>query len=274
MENYTSFDHFTMNTWQYLSNRSQRAWNIMSEKERRDFNFDVTTIDWMIAEKNFLFGIRRFFLKEDILPPEASFKQLLVKDRAEPFHDFRVAFNNSKVLTNSSNEVFFDGILSHDRFNAYLEQKSHMFEGRNLSTKKHTKPKNPQDAAYVGKETSALSFNRLLAVNQLKEMRVKITLNGMRLLMYYYNKKMRKSMQGLYVDTKGIDMVKRMIKSGYKVIFMPLYKTYIDFLVLTYVHQMQGIPHGFTLGNFEDTPRIVFFDAILRSVGYIMSRRK
>ena len=105
-------------------------------------------------------------------------------------------------------------------------------------------------------------------------MRSQITLNGIRLLMYAFNKNMRKSMQGLFVDTKGIEMVKRMIKSGYKVIFMPLYKTYIDFLVLTYVHQKMGIPHGFTLGNFEDTPRIVFFDHILRSTGYILSRRK
>ena len=126
----------------------------------------------------------------------------------------------------------------------------------------------------MGKEISALSFNRELAENQLREMRSQITLNGIRLLMYAFNKNMRKSMQGLFVDTKGIEMVKRMIKSGYKVIFMPLYKTYIDFLVLTYVHQIMGIPHGFTLGNFEDTPRIVFFDHILRSTGYILSRRK
>ena len=92
--------------------------------------------------------------------------------------------------------------------------------------------------------------------------------------MYAFNKNMRRAMQGLYVDTKGIEMVKSKIQKGYKVIFMPLYKTLIDFFMLTYVHQMQGIPQGFTLGNHEDTPRIVFFDGILRSVGYLTSRRK
>ena len=45
----------------------------MSEQEKKDFNFDVTTIDWTKAEQNFLYGIRRFFLKEDVLPPEACF---------------------------------------------------------------------------------------------------------------------------------------------------------------------------------------------------------
>lgn len=61
-------------------------------------------------------------------------------------------------------------------------------------------------------------------------------MNGIRLLMYAFNKNMRRAMQGLYVDTKGIEMVKRKIQKGYKVIFMPLYKTLIDFLLLTYVH--------------------------------------
>jgi len=30
MQNFMSFDHFTMNSWKYLSNRSDRAWNMMS----------------------------------------------------------------------------------------------------------------------------------------------------------------------------------------------------------------------------------------------------
>ena len=73
VENYLSFGHFTMNTWHYLSNNSERAWNLMDDEERQVFNFDVTTIDWDKAETNFLFGLRRFFLKEDILAPEKNF---------------------------------------------------------------------------------------------------------------------------------------------------------------------------------------------------------
>ena len=46
----------------------------MSDLERREFNFDVTSIDWALAEHRFVNGIRRFFLKEDIMPPEAEFE--------------------------------------------------------------------------------------------------------------------------------------------------------------------------------------------------------
>jgi len=36
---------------------------------------------------------------------------------------------------------------------------------------------------------------------------------------------------------RGMRVVQEKIKAGYKVIFMPLYKTFIDFFVLLYVHQ-------------------------------------
>lgn len=115
-----SFDHFTMNYWKYLSDRSERAWHIMSEKEKHDFNFDVTSIDWGAAEGNFLYGIRRFFLKEDVLPPEANFRQLLAKDRIELFHDARLAYDITKTVQAKSNAAYFDGMLNHNMFNDFL----------------------------------------------------------------------------------------------------------------------------------------------------------
>lgn len=73
---------------------------------------------------------------------------------------------------------------------------------------------------------------------------------------------------------QGICKVKSMIQSGYKVVFMPIYRSFLDYFVLHYVNQMHQIPTGFTFGNFEDTPRITFFDKILKSTGYMLSRRK
>jgi len=58
----------------------------------------------------------------------------------------------------------------------------------------------------------------------------------MRSLIYLFNKNMRRAIQGLYVDMKGADMVKEKLRSGYKIIFMPLYKTFIDYFLLVYVH--------------------------------------
>ena len=48
----------------------------------------------------------------------------------------------------------------------------------------------------------------------------------------------------------------------------------MDFFILTYINQTQGIESGFTFGSFEDTPKIMMLDRILRTTGYIFSRRK
>ena len=71
--NLESFNHFTMNSWKYMSNYSARAWDTMTATEKRDFNFDIKSIDWHKAETTFLFGIRRYFLKEDSMAPETQF---------------------------------------------------------------------------------------------------------------------------------------------------------------------------------------------------------
>lgn len=96
----------------------------------------------------------------------------------------------------------------------------------------------------------------------------------MRLFFWYFNKLMRRGIQGLYIDTQSVKMVKNLISQNHKVIFMPLYKSFADFFILMYVNCTQRIKLGFTLGNYEDTPRIRLIDAWLKSCGYIFSRRK
>ena len=74
VSSYLDFSFFTINTWQYDSSYSDRVLSIMSNEEKEEFQIDVTTIDWNIVIKDFLFGIRRFYFREDVLQPESLFK--------------------------------------------------------------------------------------------------------------------------------------------------------------------------------------------------------
>ena len=64
-----------------------------------------------------------------------------------------------------------------------------------------------------------------------------ITSTGIRMVMYLFNKNMRRSIQGLHVDMRGVKMIKTVIQAGYKVVFMPLYKTFLDFFIMLYVNE-------------------------------------
>ena len=72
-----------------------------------------------------MYGIRRFFLKEDIMPPESKFRQLLAKSRSnvEYFHDAKVALRAAQNINRRSNQEYFSDVLSHEKFNAFLRAK-------------------------------------------------------------------------------------------------------------------------------------------------------
>ncbi len=80
----------------------------MSESERKMFRIDETTFKWGSAFYNHIFGLRRFYLKEDVPPPEAQMKQLLQKGDPDWFHDVRTAFEASKNVTHHlTNRIYF-----------------------------------------------------------------------------------------------------------------------------------------------------------------------
>lgn len=54
---------------------------------------------------------------------------------------------------------------------------------------------------------------------------------------------------------------------------LPIYKSFSDFFVLTYVLHHYEIEQPFTFGNLEDKPRITLFDKWMSYSGYIHSRR-
>lgn len=65
----------------------------MSAEDQREFPIDVRKIDWNKAVSEFCYGIRRFYIKEDIVSPLTTYRQLLSKNQIELAHDIKVALS-------------------------------------------------------------------------------------------------------------------------------------------------------------------------------------
>ena len=52
----------------------------MSDTEKEIFKFDVRRIDWKRQLEGFQYGIRRYFMKEDVYDPRSGWVQLLRKN--------------------------------------------------------------------------------------------------------------------------------------------------------------------------------------------------
>lgn len=86
----------------------------MSAEEKALFPIDVRNINWSHMHKLFSYGIRRFYIKEDIVPLENTYYQMLSKNQIELFHDVRTAVKVKGVF--KSNLSYFQSVLLPHKF--------------------------------------------------------------------------------------------------------------------------------------------------------------
>jgi hypothetical protein len=84
---------------------------------------------------------------------------------------------------------------------------------------------------------------------------------------------MRHSIQGINVDVNSLNKVKALMNEGAHVVMMPIYKTFADSILQIYVNYHFDLELPFMFGNYEDTPRIPFYEYWLCKAGYIYARR-
>ena len=84
----------------------------MSEEEKVTFDFDLKKMSWKKSLDGFTYGLRRFFMKEDVLSPETNFLQILPKNQISILNDVRLANSTTRLLKVSDNLVYFTSVMS------------------------------------------------------------------------------------------------------------------------------------------------------------------
>ena len=81
-------------------------------------------------------------------------------------------------------------------------------------------------------------------------------------------------MTGIYVDQPGLRRVKSMLHDRKtRIVFMPLFKTYADALIMFLVNYVSDLELGFSFGNYEDSPKAAVVESLLKRIGYFLLRR-
>jgi hypothetical protein len=94
---------------------------------------NVTDIDWRRGVFNWIYGIRRYFLKHDLVAPEKKMVPLLTKNQLSYFHDLRFAKSATDHLHYQNNTAYFQTILQAGSFNNFCnDAKSSLPEGVKL----------------------------------------------------------------------------------------------------------------------------------------------
>ena len=69
-------DFFMTHQWRFVSKNPFRLLDMLSERDRKLFYFDVRDIDWNTYMEGYVLGARRFLLKDDMSTVPAARKNL------------------------------------------------------------------------------------------------------------------------------------------------------------------------------------------------------
>lgn len=91
--------------------------------------------------------------------------------------------------------------------------------------------------------------------------------------MMFLNRKIRQVTNGLYLQQKGFDSIKKLLQAGERVVLLPMYRSFTDWSVLLYSLFVNKIEIPFTIGNAEDIPQAQIIEKIIKNMGYIKTKR-
>lgn len=176
----------------------------------------------------------------------------------------RTALAPTSNLKTKDLQQYSDRVISHSKYQEFITLK----KGPSKKKKQEAKGKKA-----FSDDTDLVQLDLNQAKIQLNEMHSRITIFGIKSVIWYFNKTMRHALAGLHVDLPSVNMVKQLQHEGKKVILMPIYKSFADSFIYIYIHNHFNLETPFLFGNKEDTPDIKVFEKWLKMAGYIYSRR-
>ena len=80
-----------------------------------------------------------------------------------------------------------------------------------------------------------------------------------------------KLVHGLWVDKKSLNEIKAMSADRKtRIVFVPMYKSFADALVLYYINYLNDLEVGFSFGMREDIPTMGWVNRLSRRIGGII----
>lgn len=75
------------------------------------------------------------------------------------------------------------------------------------------------------------------------------------------------------MDEPGVISLKKLMLTGQRVVLMPLFKSYLDLAVLTFVLATYNIDIPMAIGNMKDYKELVHLNYLGKRIGYIQANR-
>lgn len=251
-----AFKHFTMNEWFYATEKSIELMNFCSPEELKLFHLDITTLDWDRYLTFFGWGLKKFIMKDDALyPDEPTNMNVLSKQKNHYFTDIEYAFTKGTYFVARDSSEMKNLILSSPRVTEAIQK-----------ALKETKSKGMT-------EDQILKNLQKRAREMCDQMFSTYSMPVLRFMAYSMNKILKSIYDKIVVDETSLEKFRHLNhKEHGPVILMPTHRSYMDFLLVSYVFYNYQLKCPF-IAAAEDFLNIKVVARILRSSGAFFLKR-
>jgi thioester reductase-like protein/1-acyl-sn-glycerol-3-phosphate acyltransferase len=245
-----NFNYFVNNEWIFDTKHTYEVWNRMSPDDQRDFNFDMKQIDWEEYLLSFLYGMKVFILKEHDVAYPLLDRSLPLALRRDLAGDMAWAWHGSP----SVNDI-------------YRAHPPEQLGALVLASP----PVRAAIAAEAARDQVSLPHVDERARQILARMHGTISMPLLRVEGYLFRKIYRHLYRAILLDEFGMRLVQRAAKSG-PVVLIPTHRSYIDFLLLSYVFFDHNLPVP-RIAAGDDFLNMFMIGRIFRNSGAFFMRR-
>eukprot|EP01047_Picozoa_sp_COSAG01_P035108 COSAG01_NODE_2669_length_7278_cov_3.791057_6_plen_976_part_00 len=211
-----AFAPFTTREFRFECSGVDRVVDLMTPEDRECFSIEVEDVDWEKYMYDFCWGLHRFILKEDV-PPWEMRNTISVPSHLGADLQFCLSGGPQEITPVFAPLPTVESVLATPGLQAAIS-----------------------GAAEQDESVSAAGMVRKLQ-GDLRKLAARQTMGTIRLFAYVFPKIYRCLYDEIIVDSRGVERVRTAAAKG-PVIFLPTHRSYIDFLIISYVTFANRLP--------------------------------
>lgn len=249
------FTHFTTNEWIYDTFNSYQLKSRLEEEDLANFRLDILDLDWKAYFPIFAYGMQKYLMKEDAEPPFGP-RNNIVSTRPRFVADLAWVFAKGMDQTTRDPTQIRKIVLNSEKVRMAIREivKNEMMNS-------------------TVTETKLLKIQEARGNEIVDRMAAKMSFSKMRSLGYIMHKAFKNMYEKVVINNEAFEEIRALNeRKDISVIYCPTHRSYVDFLILSYVLYANGIkvPH---ICAGEDFLNIAVVHTFLRSSGAFFMKR-
>ncbi|CAK65858.1 unnamed protein product (macronuclear) [Paramecium tetraurelia] len=256
-----TFKPFVINEWIFESSKSNLLVEFLSESEKQNFNVDIEKLNWRNYLERFNWGIQKYILKDQARElSEQSTDVLSQRNQQSYFSDIEWCLNNGQDFKTKTAKEQISLVMNSQRVQSVIkqlvEEKAKKYQSATLNLEKF----------HQNIEKQGVDICEVMFANY--------NMGVIRIFAWFITKVFRQIYEKVQINEQAmLELQNYNQKEGGPLIFMPTHRSYIDFIMCSYVFFSYKIkcPH---IAAAEDFLQMSIIPIILRASGAFFLKRK